>query len=384
MNIPDFQKFSQKSTSALNLAKASESAVINLCQELGEDPVDLAERTRCLLMNSVAAAEDKLRREPRIWIAWRQALVASALTLSALAIPLYLAHHRDSEALGKARAEIESTKRTNDRLVRELAHTADEAATYRRVAQSKLFTASSFRDALQIELLKTRSELAGVTGARDEAARNLSLTREELNTAASARADADRQLRELRLTNASIAKQRDDIASERDRAVTQLTTAQAALSQAKKDLEHASSQIASGSLPAIYFINSAPSTGFASAVGNFSVSVPTVYTVGPTGTIFTIALNQDGTINSSSNPARAGDNISVFATGMGAGPVSVSIGDQTTPVNSLPNGIGNLGPSGLMQFNVQIPPSTPAGSTVPVLITVGGSSSQATVSIKPR
>jgi uncharacterized protein (TIGR03437 family) len=133
-------------------------------------------------------------------------------------------------------------------------------------------------------------------------------------------------------------------------------------------------------------------------------SAPGLFTADGSGTGQAAAINEDGSINSASNPAPAGSVISLFATGVGqtapAGmdgqvstaplatqslPVQVYIGQQFSL--STPQ-LQYAGPApgeiaGLMQINVQIPPGLKAGSAIPVAIFVGtvGSSSQPQVTI---
>jgi uncharacterized protein (TIGR03437 family) len=109
-------------------------------------------------------------------------------------------------------------------------------------------------------------------------------------------------------------------------------------------------------------------------------------------------LNQDGSVNSSTNGADPGSVISIFATGEGqtnpAGvdgnvtgsqlpapllPVTVQIAGQTTQV--LYAGAAPGEPSGVLQVNAMVPPSVPHGTSVPVVITVGTATSQTGVTV---
>ncbi|MBX9599579.1 MAG: SBBP repeat-containing protein [Bryobacteraceae bacterium] len=111
-----------------------------------------------------------------------------------------------------------------------------------------------------------------------------------------------------------------------------------------------------------------------------------------------VVLNQDGTVNSASNPARAGDVVVFFATGEGdtrpngvtgrpaaaplpvpAAPVVVRIGGavaQTRYAGAAPGFVG------LMQVNAVVPP-VPAGR-VPVVLTIGDRSSPVSVGMFVR
>jgi trimeric autotransporter adhesin len=130
-----------------------------------------------------------------------------------------------------------------------------------------------------------------------------------------------------------------------------------------------------------------------------SASAPGLFTLGSTGQGQAAAINQNGTINSSSLPAPIGSIISLYATGEGqtspAGldgklattplpapnlPVSVTIGGVT--VNNLQYVGGAPGEvAGLLQINVAVPAGVTPGNAVPVIIRVGGATSQANVTL---
>lgn len=104
-------------------------------------------------------------------------------------------------------------------------------------------------------------------------------------------------------------------------------------------------------------------------------------------------LNQDGGINSNSNPAVAGSVVSLYATGAGQTnpggidgqtigsdvlpvpllPVTVQIGGIDAPVLYAGGAPGLI--SGLLQVNVRIPDNAPRGAAVPIVIFVGGQGS---------
>ena len=108
-------------------------------------------------------------------------------------------------------------------------------------------------------------------------------------------------------------------------------------------------------------------------------------------------MNQDTTPNSSANPAPRGSIVVVYTTGEGqttpAGsdgrlaevpyprpllPVSLTIGGLAAEVlfaGSAP------GFAGLLQVNARIPPGVGPGAAVPVLLRVGGASSQPGVTV---
>ncbi len=130
--------------------------------------------------------------------------------------------------------------------------------------------------------------------------------------------------------------------------------------------------------------------------GPFTVAVaasaPSLFTVNGTGAGQAAAINADGTVNSAINPARAGNYISLYATGEGQTtpqgvdgklathplptpdlPVSVTVGGIPAIVQYKGGGPGEV--AGLMQVNVQIPAGVQPGGYVPVVLTVGDASS---------
>jgi len=143
--------------------------------------------------------------------------------------------------------------------------------------------------------------------------------------------------------------------------------------------------------------NNVKSAGFALRVID---SVPGIFTIGASGQ--GAIINQDGTVNSTSNPAPAGSVVSIYATGEGqTNPpgkdgaingdvlaelpapmqtVTVQIGGQPaeTPAYA---GAAPGEPAGLLQVNATVPTGLPSGTSVPVVITVGTASSQAGVTL---
>jgi uncharacterized protein (TIGR03437 family) len=112
-----------------------------------------------------------------------------------------------------------------------------------------------------------------------------------------------------------------------------------------------------------------------------------------------VILNQDNTVNSPSNPAARGSVVQVYATGQGAvqpplttgqlapalGPLSnaqqtvtATIGGQTADVR-----FAGMAPNfvGLLQVNVAVPSGAPQGSSVPIMLNIGGALSQPNVTL---
>jgi uncharacterized protein (TIGR03437 family) len=137
----------------------------------------------------------------------------------------------------------------------------------------------------------------------------------------------------------------------------------------------------------------------ASPPGNASLtSSPGLFTTRGTGVGQGAILNQDNTANSPSNPAAIGSIVSLYGTGAGplngyppAGSIaSVPLPKPQLPVSVAIGGVGaqvtyagtSAGLSvGVLQVNVQIPAGAPVGAAVPVVLTVGPSSSQAGVTM---
>jgi uncharacterized protein (TIGR03437 family) len=119
-----------------------------------------------------------------------------------------------------------------------------------------------------------------------------------------------------------------------------------------------------------------------------------VFTADGSGKGYAAAVNEDGTRNSSSNPARRGSILTIWSTGQGSTTPLISDGANPAPprypVPVLPvavtlNGV-NLSPSsvvfaglvypGVMQVNFRIPPDISSSSLVECSVSVDGASSQ--------
>ena len=132
-------------------------------------------------------------------------------------------------------------------------------------------------------------------------------------------------------------------------------------------------------------------------------SAPGIYTVTQTGSGQGAILNQNGSLNSASNPESVGNYIQIYATGEGQTspqgvnglilpsrlplpapilPVAVSIGGiPAADINYAGEAPGLV--SGVLQVNAKIPPGVPTGPAA-VVITVGSVSSQANVTVSVR
>jgi uncharacterized protein (TIGR03437 family) len=127
-------------------------------------------------------------------------------------------------------------------------------------------------------------------------------------------------------------------------------------------------------------------------------AVPGIITVNSQGTGQAVALNQDNSLNSASNPAARGSIVTIVATGEGqrnpAGvtgvpapaydppvlPASLTVGGVAA---SLPYAASAPGFVGLMQIDFTIPETAPTGSAVPIQLTIGTLESPAvTIAVK--
>jgi uncharacterized protein (TIGR03437 family) len=121
------------------------------------------------------------------------------------------------------------------------------------------------------------------------------------------------------------------------------------------------------------------------------VAAPGIFTTNSSGSGQAAVLNQDSSVNSSSNPAARGSIISVYLTGVGAlypaiadgslGPlvapfpapvagVSATIGGMDAPLTFAGQAPGLV--AGATQVNIEIPRSVPVGAAIPVVIYAGG------------
>ena len=125
---------------------------------------------------------------------------------------------------------------------------------------------------------------------------------------------------------------------------------------------------------------------------------PGLFTIDGSGIHQAAALNQDGSLNSASQPAARGSIVVLYATGAGTAnralqdgqlipdasvhptlTVSVDIGGANADV--LFSGMAPQMVAGVLQLNVRIPANAPTGAAVPVQIKVGGFASPAGATI---
>jgi uncharacterized protein (TIGR03437 family) len=127
--------------------------------------------------------------------------------------------------------------------------------------------------------------------------------------------------------------------------------------------------------------------------------VPGLFTINASGSGQGAIVNQDGTVNSTSNPAAVGSIVQLYATGEGqtnpAGvdgrpdaspppqpvtqPVTATVGGLSANV-AYAGGVSGL-VAGVLQVNVQIPLGLTSGGSVPIVLSMGGKTTQANVTL---
>jgi len=130
--------------------------------------------------------------------------------------------------------------------------------------------------------------------------------------------------------------------------------------------------------------------------------VPGIFTDDASGHGQAAVVNEDGTVNSASNPAVAGSIVFFYATGEGqtapggvdgqldgspapapvAQPVTVTVGGISAPVRYA-GGVPGL-VAGVLQVNAQVPAGISTGNSVPIVLSIAGKSSQAGVTLAVR
>jgi uncharacterized protein (TIGR03437 family) len=128
---------------------------------------------------------------------------------------------------------------------------------------------------------------------------------------------------------------------------------------------------------------------------DLETTAPGIFTSDSSGSGQADVLNADYSVNSEANPTAAGSVVMVYATGGGqttppdstgstvesptqvAASVSATIGGQPAPVIYAGQAPGEV--AGVMQVNLQVPNGV--SGSVPVVLTIGGVSSQATATI---
>ena len=129
-----------------------------------------------------------------------------------------------------------------------------------------------------------------------------------------------------------------------------------------------------------------------------AATAPGIFTLNTSGSGEAVAFNQDGTLNSATNPATAGTVVVLYGTGEGVteppgtdglmagsmlfrtpvADVSVTIGGQAALVAYAGSSPGQV--TGILQVEAVIPPGAGTGA-VPVVLKIGAASSQTTATI---
>lgn len=134
-----------------------------------------------------------------------------------------------------------------------------------------------------------------------------------------------------------------------------------------------------------------------SVTANVTTSAPGIFSASGSGTGQGAILNQNNTLNTGGNPAKAGTIIQIFMTGEGVtSPAgvdgAVTANATTVPVLPIAVKIGGVPASvvfegeapgiiaGVLQLNVTIPPGVSSGAN-PVVVTIGNNSSQANLTV---
>jgi uncharacterized protein (TIGR03118 family) len=128
-----------------------------------------------------------------------------------------------------------------------------------------------------------------------------------------------------------------------------------------------------------------------------AATAPGIFTMNSSGSGPAVAFNQDGSLNSATNPASAGSEVVLFATGAGAtepagqdglvegdivrtpvAPVSMTIGGLTAQVTYAGSSPGQL--SGVLQVQAVVPSGAGTG-TISLVLTIGSVSSQTNATV---
>jgi uncharacterized protein (TIGR03437 family) len=183
---------------------------------------------------------------------------------------------------------------------------------------------------------------------------------------------------------------------------TQLAGTSVSINGTPAPIIYTSSQYVAAIVPyEVFGQSSVPVTvtynGTTSAVTTLPVALtaPGIFTADSTGSGQAAALNQDGTLNSASNPASASSIITIYVTGEGqttpagvdgklanTAPYPAPIQSVSVLIGDLPGVVQYAGAApqlvaGVMQINVQVPTGIAASAAVPVVVTIGGVASPA-------
>lgn len=153
--------------------------------------------------------------------------------------------------------------------------------------------------------------------------------------------------------------------------------------------------VSGGQVPVIVAYNGQFSGPLTASI---ATAVPAIFTLNGSGSGQAAAINQDGSVNGASSPAKTGSYISLWITGAGQTnppgadgqpgtgpsggavlPVAATIGGKSATVQYQGGAQGLV--AGVLQVNLQVPAGVAAGAAVPVTIQVGSNSTQPNVTI---
>jgi uncharacterized protein (TIGR03437 family) len=135
------------------------------------------------------------------------------------------------------------------------------------------------------------------------------------------------------------------------------------------------------------------------ATVKLTTEAPGIFTAVSGGKGQAAVANQDWTVNSADNPARAGSMVELYATGLGSvtpqvpdgqaspgSPLNTTVKTPLVLIGGIPAAVLSSGLAtgmvGVYQINALIPPGTQANSAVPVQVQIGASSSNtATIAV---
>ena len=108
-----------------------------------------------------------------------------------------------------------------------------------------------------------------------------------------------------------------------------------------------------------------------------AAAAPGLYTADYSGSGQVLALNADGSANGAGGSAKAGDTITVFATGLGSvASITAMVGGKPAAATATASG-----KPGVSQIAIQIPNGTPTGAAVSLVVLASDVPSQAGVTI---
>ncbi len=117
---------------------------------------------------------------------------------------------------------------------------------------------------------------------------------------------------------------------------------------------------------------------------------PALFTAGSIGVGQAIATNEDGTVNSASNPAQKGHMLRLYATGLGVttdsgapqATITAMVSGASAQVRNVAPAVGY--PAGYMAIDIQIPSGVPQSDFILVNVSASGVSSQVGVTVAIR